>query len=209
MAETALGTCSIPPVRPAIALSTAARSTSVAGVEDVTSPSASSVAVRCPRRMVAVYSLSQPTRKVSRRVALPTPSTSTPVAIGSSVPAWPTLRVPARRRPRPTTSWEVQPAGLSTTSSPSGALMRRSVEAGGEPGQGSVRVVEGREAGCEAVATAAEGGAHGTHVDRALGAGGHLEAALERVALEHDRDLGLDGDPQRVDDPLDVGEPEP
>src|SRR5450830_308390 len=53
------------------------------------------------------------------------PSTSTPVAIGSSVPACPTLRVPARRRIRATTSWLVQPAGLSTTTSPSGAVGRR------------------------------------------------------------------------------------
>src|SRR6476469_1583390 len=74
--------------------------------------------------MVAVYALSLPTRKVSRRVALLTPRTSTPVAIGSRVPAWPTLRVPHSRRARPTTSWLVQPAGLSTTSRPSGALIR-------------------------------------------------------------------------------------
>src|SRR5690242_12841311 len=52
------------------------------------------------------------------------PSTSTPVAIGSRVPAWPTLRVPQMRRARPTTSWLVQPCGLSTTSRPSGAGIR-------------------------------------------------------------------------------------
>ncbi len=46
------------------------------------------------------------------------PSTSTPVAIGSKVPAWPTLRVPARRRVRPTTSWLVQPCGLSMMTRP-------------------------------------------------------------------------------------------
>src|SRR5206468_7860413 len=46
------------------------------------------------------------------------PSTSTPVAIGSRVPAWPTLRVPARRRTRATTSCDVIPPGLSTTTSP-------------------------------------------------------------------------------------------
>src|SRR5690625_7668002 len=44
--------------------------------------------------------------------------TSIPVAIGSSVPAWPTFRVPAIFRVRDTTSWEVQPAGLSTSMSP-------------------------------------------------------------------------------------------
>src|SRR4051812_43012250 len=48
------------------------------------------------------------------------PQISTPVAIGSSVPACPTRRVPARRRNLPTTSCDVHPAGLSTTTSPSG-----------------------------------------------------------------------------------------
>src|SRR6478672_12308319 len=52
------------------------------------------------------------------------PSTRTPVAIGSRVPACPTLRVAHSRRARPTTSWLVHPAGLSTTSSPSGAGIR-------------------------------------------------------------------------------------
>ena len=37
-------------------------------------------------------------------VARSTPTTSTPVAIGSSVPAWPTLRVEKIRRQRDTTS---------------------------------------------------------------------------------------------------------
>src|ERR1700761_2475247 len=46
------------------------------------------------------------------------PMTSTPVAIGSSVPAWPTRRVRARRRTRATTSCEVMPPGLSTMTSP-------------------------------------------------------------------------------------------
>ena len=50
-------------------------------------------------------------------VARSIPTTSTPVAIGSSVPAWPTLRVPKMRLQRPTTSWLVMPAGLSTTTS--------------------------------------------------------------------------------------------
>src|SRR6478609_3974745 len=52
------------------------------------------------------------------------PRTRTPVAIGSRVPAWPTLRVAHRRRARPTTSWLVQPDGLSTTRRPSGAGIR-------------------------------------------------------------------------------------
>jgi hypothetical protein len=48
---------------------------------------------------------------------------STPVAIGSSVPPWPTRRVFASRRIRATTSCDVIPDGLSTTINPS-ALTR-------------------------------------------------------------------------------------
>src|SRR5881398_3322878 len=50
------------------------------------------------------------------------PTTSTPVAIGSSVPACPTRRVPARRRIRATTSCEVHPEGLSAMTSPLAAV---------------------------------------------------------------------------------------
>src|SRR5437868_14762395 len=49
--------------------------------------------------------------------------TRTPVAIGSRVPACPTRRVPASRRIRATTSWEVRPAGLSTMTSPEDGLL--------------------------------------------------------------------------------------
>src|SRR6478672_2634438 len=71
------------------------------------------------------------------------PSTRTPVAIGSRVPAWPTLRVAHRRRARPTTSWLVQPDGLSTTSRPSGAGIRAVVPGvvGGSASNGDLGVV--------------------------------------------------------------------
>src|SRR4051812_7583260 len=57
-------------------------------------------------------------------VARSTPTTSTPVAIGSSVPACPTLRVPSSRRTRPTTPCDVSPEALSTTRTPEGAPER-------------------------------------------------------------------------------------
>src|SRR5215213_4827629 len=87
----------------------------------MTSPSASSVTVEMPRRMVAEYALSDSAKYPSSRVAFPIPMIKTPVAIGSSVPAWPTLRVPSSRRIRPTTWWEVQPAGLSQMTRPDSA----------------------------------------------------------------------------------------
>ena len=40
------------------------------------------------------------------------------MANGSSVPVWPTARVPSTRRTRCTTSCEVSPAGLSTSTAP-------------------------------------------------------------------------------------------
>src|SRR3989441_11433525 len=52
-------------------------------------------------------------------VALPKHNTSTPVAAGSSVPVWPTLGIPSSVRARATTSWDVHPAGLLMTSTPS------------------------------------------------------------------------------------------
>ncbi|SKT91763.1 Uncharacterised protein [Mycobacteroides abscessus subsp. abscessus] len=68
--------------------------------------------------MVAAYDLvvnvSSPMILVARSI----PMTSTPVAIGSRVPACPTLRVENILRQRDTTSWLVIPAGLSTITRP-------------------------------------------------------------------------------------------
>ena len=60
-------------------------------------------------------------------VALPTKMGSTPVAIGSSVPAWPTLRVPSRRRSFATISKEVKSSGLSMMIIPSKFLPHSSL----------------------------------------------------------------------------------
>src|SRR3982751_3928906 len=56
---------------------------------------------------------------VASRVARPSSSTSRPVANGSRVPRCPMLRSPKILRTCWTTSCEVMPAGLSTSSSPS------------------------------------------------------------------------------------------
>src|SRR5215217_5189312 len=118
IADTDDGTWRISPRSFAIAASTSASCRSAAPVADTTSPSASSVTVAMPSRIVASYALSARDRYPSSRVAFSTPMIRTPVAIGSSVPACPTLRVPARRRTRPTTWCDVQPMGLSITTKP-------------------------------------------------------------------------------------------
>src|ERR1043166_8156908 len=43
-----------------------------------------------------------------------------PVAIGSSVPQWPTFLIPSWRRTSATTSWDVMSSALSTSKMPSG-----------------------------------------------------------------------------------------
>lgn len=77
-------------------------------------PVTSPVSVRRPRRMVASYVLSWSGWRSAAAVALPINTASTPVAIGSSVPACPSLRVPSAPRSLASTSKLVQPAGLST-----------------------------------------------------------------------------------------------
>src|SRR5215468_4450751 len=119
MALMAGGICWISPVSSRAAAWTSASVTSLAGAPAMTLPSASQVSVAWPSLIVARYSFSVRARCPSSRVALPTPTTSTPVASGSSVPACPTRLVPVRRRSFATTSWEVHPAGLSMMSSPS------------------------------------------------------------------------------------------
>src|SRR5687767_5851107 len=56
--------------------------------------------------------------KPAMRVASPRHSGNTPVAAGSSVPVWPTLRVLSAERTCRTTSNDVGPAGLSITRTP-------------------------------------------------------------------------------------------
>ena len=82
------------------------------GRVSMTSPSASCELVILPSSIVPSYSLSRLVRYCDMRVALPTSMMSRPVAIGSSVPAWPMRFMPSLRRRRATTSCEVQPVRL-------------------------------------------------------------------------------------------------
>src|SRR5688500_13217405 len=98
----------------------------------MTVPVASSVSVSVPNATAASYTFGSPSMYGRSRVACPTSSTSNPVANGSSVPAWPIRRLPVTLRATLTTSCDVMPAGLSTSTipsigrpSPSGRAVRR------------------------------------------------------------------------------------
>src|SRR6266508_1410908 len=109
----------------------------------------------------------------------------------------PTRRWPASRRTRATTSWEVIPAGLSQTSTPStaagaslpgqgaGRVAGHRLDHGGH---GRLRVELGGEAGRELVAAAAEAGGDAAHVGGALGAQRDLPCAV-RLLLEDRGDV--------------------
>ena len=90
------------------------RNSAGTGAVATTSPSASSVEVRAPNEMSATYPLRSSVRRPNNFVARPMPTTSTPLALGSKVPACPTRFSPNARRTRDTTSWLVKPSGLST-----------------------------------------------------------------------------------------------
>src|SRR5687768_10507670 len=99
-----------------------ARSTSErigGGASRTMRPAASSVSVSTPNWIRASYTFGSPSRYGRSRVVRPVSSTRSPVANGSSVPACPMRRSPNERRAMATTSCDVIPAGLSTSTSPS------------------------------------------------------------------------------------------
>ena len=100
---------------PVKAGSAAATSAAVTVTGDSASvwPEVSCVSVTRPSRSVATYSFSPLSAKETARVACPTNTGSTPVAMGSSVPAWPTFLVFRMPRSLAQTSMLVQSAGLS------------------------------------------------------------------------------------------------
>ena len=79
----------------------------------VTVPVASCVSVHTPNCKTVQYVFSSVSKKRANWVASPRQSTKTPLASGSSVPVWPTARIPRMRRTATTTSCDVMPRGLS------------------------------------------------------------------------------------------------
>ena len=127
--------CSMSPTNERSASRTRSSVTPSIGRVSSTRPAASCVSVTCPKRTVASYSFSPSAMNPATLVASPTQMGRTPVAVGSSVPVWPTrfaLNSPFTRR---TTSNEVGPLGLLTTTTPlkSGmALLQRLRDLGGD-----------------------------------------------------------------------------
>src|SRR3954451_14420949 len=138
------------------------------------------------------------------RVARPTSTISSPVANGSSVPAWPTRRMPgSSRRTIATTSCEVFPAGLSTRITPS--MRTASLELRGDLAAQEVdQLVPGHrraEAGGLAVAAAPLGPGDRGDVDALVGgAQRHLPPPVLAGAGEiaHETGHGRPGDGAQV-----------
>src|SRR5947208_765435 len=112
------GTCLIRPTNGRLASSSSCRSSRETMTSERTRPPTSWVSVVSPKRTIATYSLSWSMRYGVSLVASPIRIGRTPVAAGSSVPAWPTRRTPSRRRRSATTSNDVTPEPLLTTSTP-------------------------------------------------------------------------------------------
>ncbi len=180
-----------------------ASSVAVTGRSAVASPSASSVVVSTPRRAEPSYVFGSPPRNRSSRVARPTPRMSSPVAMGSSVPACPTLRVPSVRRTTSTTSCDVIPPGLSTSSRPSGFTSqgrnrRRCSQRGDQPRDRARRAVLRGVAGRQPVSAAAEGGGDRGQVVLAARPGADLEPPVGPL-LEDGRDVHVADRADEVD----------
>ena len=86
--------------------------TTTESLSSIVLPVVSWVSVVRPRIISTTYSFFSASKNWAIRVARPRQSGKTPVAIGSSVPVWPTRFIRARFRTASTTSWDVMPAGL-------------------------------------------------------------------------------------------------
>src|SRR5437879_4760530 len=119
------------PEKVARAVSTSADTMALESPTGCGSASASSVSVTKPRWMSATYVFGRRRANSARRVADSKRIGSTPVASGSSVPAWPTRCAPVRRRRRLTTANEVSPALLSTFRTPTEKAAASAFRCGG------------------------------------------------------------------------------
>src|SRR5438105_11288590 len=118
------GVCCTSPTKSRSASRTRSSPRPSSGRVSTVRPAPSCVSVVTPKRTTASYSFSPSLTKLAIFVASPMQIGSTPVAVGSSVPVCPqrlTLKRPFTLR---TTSKEVGPLGLLTTTTPDGSDMR-------------------------------------------------------------------------------------
>ena len=92
IADTIGGICSISPTNWGATRTTSSMVTADMSCRAVTFPAASSVSVSMPSTTSPTYRFDVFSTNRSNFVAIPTATTSTPVASGSRVPAWPTWR---------------------------------------------------------------------------------------------------------------------
>src|SRR5437868_7440876 len=180
-----------------------------------TSPSSSSVDVSVPSTTSPVYDFGTAPGYRSSLVTRPSPTNSTPVAPGSSVPAWPTRFCPKIPRHLATTSWDVHPGALSTTTRPSTTVVGGRVrcytvhrtaksaldgQLGPDVGQDLGDGARIGEAGRRPVTTAAEADRDGGHVE--VGDRAQRDARAVHALLEDARHIRLGRSPNDVDQAL-------
>src|SRR5499427_6967756 len=208
-AEKAGGSCLIRPTKRLNAAATCSAWMSPAGATASGSLSASSVAVLKPRWTSASYVFGRRRANSASRVADSNRMGSTPVASGSSVPAWPTRLARVAVRSWETTENEVAPAGLSTFRTPARIRSSSAHRCGLDRFAGQLehhgdRIVERigeLGAGRAQVATSAEPATQLGRVHCAPGAHADLGEPGADL-LEDDRDLYSSEAAQRVDDVL-------
>mmetsp|Transcript_41467 Transcript_41467/g.107386 ORF Transcript_41467/g.107386 Transcript_41467/m.107386 type:complete len:233 (-) Transcript_41467:17-715(-) len=113
MAENIGGTCWMSPRKASRAANSSSSVMCSHGAVCSTADSLSYDGVPSPSRMVPVYSFSCAMKESTCLVPLPTHTMTSPVAMGSSVPAWPTFLILSAPRSLPHRSKEVQSIGLS------------------------------------------------------------------------------------------------
>ena len=133
--------------------------------------------------------------KRSNFVALPIPTMSSPVAIGSSVPACPTLP-PTRLRTFATTSCEVSPAACRPEGNRSATVVSRQL--GKDLVHGGPWFEVGREPGGVVVTSPTERSGYGSNIDGAARSQRSLGQAV-CLRLEETGDLAAARKPHEVD----------
>src|SRR5438552_10243235 len=160
----------------------------------MTSPWRSCVSVVTPSTNVPTYSLSSLMSKSWTFVPRPTVIKSRPVAMGSSVPQWPTFLISSLRRTRATTSCEVIPSALSTSRTPSGVAVNDVTNRLQNALLYFTQSTTNPGAGCECMSAAAKFLADGANIHRfTLGPHAHADFAVSEFFKKNRHDDPANG----------------